>query len=90
MSKLYLLKLSRTNLLYMRAFAEAYSEEQIVQQVVGQTPWGYNLAIVDEFKPEYAEKLNFYLSAVEDLRHQPNDELEAELGAIELGAGGDG
>ena len=90
MSKLYLLKLSRTNLLYMRAFAEAYSEEQIVQQVVGQTPWGYNLAIVDEFKPEYAEKLNFYLSAVEDLRHQPNDELETELGAIGLGAGGDG
>lgn len=27
---------SRTNLLYMRAFAEAYPDEQIVQQVVGQ------------------------------------------------------
>lgn len=34
--------LSRTNLMYMRAFAEAYSEEQIVQQVVGQIPWGHN------------------------------------------------
>lgn len=28
--------LSRTNLLYMRAFAEAWQEESIVQQVVGQ------------------------------------------------------
>ena len=28
--------LSRTNLLYMRAFAEAWTEESIVQQVAGQ------------------------------------------------------
>ena len=42
--------LSRTNLLYMRAFAEAYSEEQIVQQVVGQIPWGHNLVILDKVK----------------------------------------
>jgi len=32
---------SRTNLLYMRAFAEAYPKEQIVQQVVGQIPWSH-------------------------------------------------
>ena len=31
--------LSRTNLLYMRAFAEAWTEESIVQQVAGQLPW---------------------------------------------------
>lgn len=30
---------SRTNLLYMRAFAEAYPNEQIVQQLAGQIPW---------------------------------------------------
>lgn len=29
---------SRSNLLYMRAFAEAYPNEQIVQQLVGQIP----------------------------------------------------
>jgi predicted nuclease of restriction endonuclease-like (RecB) superfamily len=29
---------SRTNLLYMRAFAEAWPEEEIVQQLVGQIP----------------------------------------------------
>lgn len=32
--------LSRTNLLYMRAFAETWPDESIVQQVVGQIPWG--------------------------------------------------
>src|SRR5580704_18059886 len=38
---------SRTNLLYMRAFAEAWPEESIVQQVVGQLPKGHNLRILD-------------------------------------------
>jgi len=39
---------SRTNLLYMRAFAEAWPEEPFVQQVVGQIPWGHNLRISNE------------------------------------------
>jgi predicted nuclease of restriction endonuclease-like (RecB) superfamily len=42
--------LSRTNLLYMRAFAEAWPEEGIVQQAVGQIPWGHNLRILDLVK----------------------------------------
>jgi hypothetical protein len=29
---------------------------------------------VDEFKPEYAGKLNFYLSAVDDILRHPSDE----------------
>jgi predicted nuclease of restriction endonuclease-like (RecB) superfamily len=41
---------SRSNLLYMRAFAEAYPEESIVQQVVGQIPWGHNLKIIEMIK----------------------------------------
>ncbi len=36
---------SRTNLLYMRAFAEAYSDEQIVQQLAGQIPWFHNCTL---------------------------------------------
>ena len=36
---------SRTNLLYMRAFAAAWPDEQIVQQPVGQLPWGHNLVL---------------------------------------------
>lgn len=47
---------SRTNLTYMRAFAEAYPDEQFVQQLVGQIPWGHNLRILDQLKkPEERE-----------------------------------
>jgi predicted nuclease of restriction endonuclease-like (RecB) superfamily len=42
--------LSRTNLLYMRAFAEAWPEKPFVQQVVGQIPWGHNLRVLDLVK----------------------------------------
>jgi hypothetical protein len=31
---------SRSNLMYMRLFAESWPDAQIVQQVVGQLPWG--------------------------------------------------
>jgi predicted nuclease of restriction endonuclease-like (RecB) superfamily len=41
---------SRTNLLYMRAFAAAWPEEPFVQQVVGHIPWGHNLRILDLVK----------------------------------------
>jgi predicted nuclease of restriction endonuclease-like (RecB) superfamily len=40
---------SRSNLLYMRAFAEAYPDEQIVQQLVGQFAWGHNVRILSLF-----------------------------------------
>lgn len=36
---------SRTNLLYMRAFAEAYQDEQIIQQLAGQIPWFHNCTV---------------------------------------------
>lgn len=39
--------LSRTNLLYMQAFARAYPNEAIIQQLVGQIPWGHNIRILD-------------------------------------------
>lgn len=42
--------LSRTNLMYMRAFAEAYPDEAIVQQLVGQIPWGHNLALLNKLE----------------------------------------
>lgn len=41
---------SRTNLLYMRAFAEAWPESAIVQQAVGQLPWGHNLVLLTKLK----------------------------------------
>ncbi len=50
---------SRANLLYMRAFAEAYQDEQFVQQVVGQIPWGHNIRILDKVKD--AEEREWYI-----------------------------
>ena len=41
---------SRTNLLYMRAFAEAYPDEAIVQQAAGQIPWFHNCTLLDKVK----------------------------------------
>ena len=41
---------SRTNLLYMRAFAEAYPNEQFVQQAAGQIPWFHNCMLLDRVK----------------------------------------
>src|SRR5258706_16298128 len=38
--------MSRTNLLYMRSFAAAWPDETIVQQLVGQIPWGHNVRIL--------------------------------------------
>jgi predicted nuclease of restriction endonuclease-like (RecB) superfamily len=41
---------SRANLMYMRAFAEAWSESEIVQQPVGQLPWGHNVLLLTRLK----------------------------------------
>lgn len=41
---------SRANLMYMRAFAEAWPDEAIVQQAVGQLPWGHNLVLLTKLK----------------------------------------
>jgi predicted nuclease of restriction endonuclease-like (RecB) superfamily len=41
---------SRANMLYMRAFAEAWPDEAIVQQLVGQLPWGQNLVLMAKVK----------------------------------------
>ncbi|MGB3138435.1 MAG: PDDEXK nuclease domain-containing protein [Nodosilinea sp.] len=53
---------SRTNLMYMRAFAEAYPDEQFVLQGVGQIPWGHNQTLLNKLdSPEqrlwYARKV---------------------------------
>jgi len=41
---------SRTNLLYMRAFASAYPDETIVQRSAGQIPWRHNQILLDKLK----------------------------------------
>ncbi|MEM9449894.1 MAG: PDDEXK nuclease domain-containing protein [Cyanobacteria bacterium P01_E01_bin.6] len=39
---------SRTNLMYMRAFAAAYPDESIIQEVLGQIPWYHNITLLDK------------------------------------------
>ncbi len=50
---------SRANLLYMRAFAEAWPDLAIVQRVVGRLPWGQNIELLGVKQPDarlwYAE-----------------------------------
>src|SRR6266571_2337448 len=41
---------SPRNLKYMRAFAEAWPEESIVQQAAAQIPWFHNCLILDRIK----------------------------------------
>ena len=57
--------LSRTNLLYMRAFAEAWPDASIVQQVVGQIPWGHNLRLLELLKNR-EERLWYANAAIEN------------------------
>jgi len=57
--------LSRTNLLYMRAFAETWPDESIVQQVVGQIPWGHNVRLL-ELVESREERLWYIHAAIEN------------------------
>ena len=41
---------SPRNLKYMRAFAEAYLDQAIVQEVLAQIPWYHNQALLDKLK----------------------------------------
>jgi predicted nuclease of restriction endonuclease-like (RecB) superfamily len=45
---------SRTNLMYMRAFAGSWQDESIVQQVAGQLPWGHNMVLLDKLSEQEA------------------------------------
>ena len=55
---------SRANLMYMRAFAEAWPDAAIVQQAVGQLPWGHNLVLLTKLKTA-AQRLAYAHRALE-------------------------
>ena len=50
---------SLRNIKYMRALAESYADEEFVQQVVAQIPWGHNVRILDYLKT--SEEREFYV-----------------------------
>ncbi len=55
--------LSRANLMYMRAFAQAWPDCAIVQQLVGQLPWGHNLVLLTRLK-DPTERMNYAEAAI--------------------------
>ena len=54
---------SRANLMYMRAFAEAWPGAEIVQQAVGRLPWGHNLVLLTRLK-DPQQRLAYAQSAI--------------------------
>jgi predicted nuclease of restriction endonuclease-like (RecB) superfamily len=50
--------------MYMRAFAEAWPDSAIVQQAVGQLPWGHNLVLLTRLK-DPKQRLDYAQSAIE-------------------------
>lgn len=57
--------LSPRNLKYMRAFADAYRDRQIVQQLVAQIPWGHNVRILDFIK-NHQERLWYIKETIQN------------------------
>jgi len=55
---------SRANLMYMRAFAEAWPDTEIVQQLVGRLPWGHNLVLITKLK-ETKARIGYAERAIE-------------------------
>lgn len=71
---------SRANLMYMRAFSQAWSEAEIVQQPVGQLPWGHNLVLLTKLK-DRAQRLAYAQRAIEHgwSRNMLNIHIEQRL-----------
>lgn len=73
---------SRANLMYMRAFAEAWSDETIVQQAVGQLPWGHNLVLLTKLK-NAQQRLAYAQRAIEHGWSRSLLEIHIETGLLE-------
>jgi len=77
--------LSSRNLKYMRAFAEAFPDQEIVQQVIAQLPWGHAITLVEAVKdPEqrlwYAHRSREHGWSRNVLVHQIGTDLHGRQG----------
>ena len=54
---------SRANLMYIRGFAEAWPDAEIVLQTVGQLPWGHNVVLLTRLK-DPQQRLAYAQSAI--------------------------
>ena len=59
--------LSRSNLLSMRAFAEAYTDDTIVQQLVGQLPWSHNVLLLTGLRTGASELTSVGIFATQEI-----------------------
>ena len=73
---------SRANLMYMRAFAQAWPEAAIVQQAVGQLTWGHNLVLLSKLKSR-SQRLQYAQRAVEHGWSRSILEMQIETRQIE-------
>ncbi|MGK2876782.1 MAG: PDDEXK nuclease domain-containing protein [Nocardioides sp.] len=73
---------SRANLMYMRAFAEAWAEDAIVQQPVGQIPWGHNIVLLTKLKEQPA-RLAYAAATVENGWSRNALTMQIEVQALE-------
>ncbi|WP_295376308.1 PDDEXK nuclease domain-containing protein [uncultured Stenotrophomonas sp.] len=73
---------SRANLMCMRSFAEAWPDVAIVQQAVGQLPWGHNLVLLAKLKqPE--QRLAYAQRALEQGWSRATLEIHIESRLLE-------
>jgi predicted nuclease of restriction endonuclease-like (RecB) superfamily len=74
---------SSANLLYMRAFAQAWSGPAIIQQAVGQLPWGHNIGLLTRLKsPEWRLAYAHQVIEQKSDRFKP-EQLRMNLPSIE-------
>lgn len=73
---------SPRSLKYMRSFAEAWPDEEFVQQVAAQIPWGHNMVLLDRVKTP-AERLAYARAALEHGWSRNVLEMQIETKAIE-------
>ena len=76
---------SARNLKYMRAFAQAWPDREIVQQLAAQIPWAHNCVLLDRIKD--AATREFYIRKTVEhgwsrsvLIHQLDTELHKRIG----------
>lgn len=73
---------SARNLKYMRAFASAWRDEQIVQQVVAQLPWGHNVVLLNKLSTN-DERIWYAQKAIEHNWSRNVLVMQIESGLIE-------
>ena len=74
---------SRSNLMYMRQFAEAWTRKEIVQAPLGQLPWSHHIALLECLKSR-GDRIAYAALALENGWSSNVMVHQIELGAADL------